>query len=634
MKVGEATFFYTDTTAGDSGHFTSDIMGISTDGSTPKDGTIENIPDGDYGKDIDYADTEDYKYVFKGWSTVKGDESTIIDGNKKFNGSVSLYPYYEKKVYHDVDYRDWDNIHLITEKVADGEIPQQGFTFENVLPDDEVFEKWITNDGIEYGQPITKDVTYTAVKTKAKGFVTIHFLSPFKGKINVTCNNNTGNFLWGDYGHSQGVPIAYGTENGNLNREAGEWVWIKVTQPNTNIYMQATGDNSYAGYSWNIQDIDFASRDYYIYIDNNGDWKFVDTEPQITNTYITTHMRSDETPSKFEISNGSGIAVTKLSGYNNTFASLKGGKIDSITPWNGAVFVASTNLTFKANDAEIKINNDGVNKHLFLYTDIDGQYKAVLVGDGEPEPWTKYAKMTVNFLENISSDEMSVSAGTYYLGSTGKVGNGEWNRLEDNVGYGKNNPFVFKYAQESTLNIGGATLTLPCDGSASDPVANYSTYYYNGEYYNTKEEAEAKYAEDHAGQLSDKDFGGPLPDGDSNGVTYVMDVPAGSMYKYIYLQASNVSLSVYEAKSGTKLNEDNSHYKISDYLNSDTRFIIKITNFPSWANQDNKIGVMLGFRVGTWNETNQILVLNGNSNNSDKFYSADNGKVSLATADK
>ena len=178
----------------------------------------------------------------------------------------------------------------------------------------------------------------------------------------------------------------------------------------------------------------------------------------------------------------------------------KGGKIDSITPWNGAVFVASTNLTFKANDAEIKINNDGVNKHLFLYTDIDGYYKAVVVGDGEPEPWTKYAKMTVNFLENISSDEMSVSAGTYYLGSTGKVGNGEWNRLEDNVGYGKNKPFVFKYAQESTLNIGGATLTLPCDGSASDPVANYSIYYYNGEYYNTKEEAEAKYEEDHPDQ--------------------------------------------------------------------------------------------------------------------------------------
>ena len=82
MKVGEATFFYTDTTAGDSGHFTSDIMGISTDGNPPENGTIENIPDNDIGKDIDYADTEDYKYVFKGWSTVKGDESTIIDGNK------------------------------------------------------------------------------------------------------------------------------------------------------------------------------------------------------------------------------------------------------------------------------------------------------------------------------------------------------------------------------------------------------------------------------------------------------------------------------------------------------------------------------------------------------------------------
>lgn len=558
-----------------------------------------------------------YKYTWVGWFK----EPNPIDLNNKitsgtsFSGDTVVYPYWKKVKVFTVKFLDFENNEIHSEQVEEGYTPTGPANNPVPTEAEKVFDKWVTLAGAEMG-PADADVTYRPVATSAKGLLYIHYLSKCNNG-QIVINDSS------DYTIDGGEKHQYYTCLSNVSKNPGDVTTIKVNAGYANVdihHFDEVKNNYGSSISTFTVNSNNAARHVYFFLDYDGYYKVFDNEPNLHTTLVKFHVKDAPANGTLNTSNYSS------SDAHGLVSLVKGDGTAYLTPYtvgvgvsDGTTLTLYTNAKFQTNTtATFIVDNVGGELDLYLYNDLDGQYKI------STEPWKTNSKLTVNFLENVAGDLIAVGPGQYYAGgSLIDANNPDANYIFSGNTYGKNASLSFKYLQDMKFYIDGNLMVLENDGG------DRTTTYYNGQFYGNAADAQAQYALDHSGQASPNDFGGPDPDSDKNAIMFVVDVPAGTDFRKIYFQISNVTVKAYEAKSGIELktqNNDN-HFDISSFVDSDTRYIIKITDIPSWVNSNNPVTLNFGLRKGSWNNDGQQIEL------TNQAYTGDNlGSVNMYKA--
>lgn len=520
--------------------------------------------------------TIDYDWEWVGWFTNANptDLNNKVNASQTFAGNTTLYSVWRKVPKHKVTFLDFEGNSFEVQYVVDGQAAQMPANNPTPTDSSKVFNYWEDASGNQLGKAITADTTYTPTMTAAKGLMYIHFLTSYQnGRLVV---KESSDFT------IDGTQYKDYKELAGFSKTTGDVITIKVNAGSANVCL-------YHENSWNeianftVNSIN-GERHVYYYLEKDGNFRMSDNQPDIYQSVVLFHIKPGDEPADntVYVSNKDDGAWGRVQWNEANGAMYTSKDPIALKISDGQSIVAHTNLKIKANNNAfftVYDNNDPY--ELYLYTDLDGTYKI------DTTPWVQNSKLTVNFLENVEGNQIELSQGDYYFNDTTNKGNNEWNSFFSDT-YGLNKSLTFKYLQNSTLRIGGATYTLGNDGG------NYTVTYYNGSFYNNADDAKAKYQEDHAGQNIEVDgitlsgFGEALPSNPFNDKNLlVIDVPSSYNSKYMFLGIYNVKVKIYEATTGTVLldaqSDNNYHVDISKYTGKNARFYAVIDCYKGYG---------------------------------------------------
>ncbi|MBR6873243.1 MAG: type II secretion system protein [Ruminococcus sp.] len=595
--VGSASFYFSDGT----NHVDVDVIQIYDPNDSSTSYKMDYYPD-DQGLETK-PDYEKYDWLFRGWfeSPSPGDGEAPLNIGNVGLGTVgkNFYPVYEQvDDKYAVTFYSYDGTtELQTIYVTGGDTISDD-AIVTPAPDDEnyVFYRWIPLGIHNINDQIMNDCSFKAEQTLRKGYVTIHFVDNFNGNINCTSTNAISgsaypvfpyNTATGNLMSNVGPTHAYG-EDAKVAAQGGTMEGYRFSYDDTDITLKPSGGQSC---SYHVGAIDFAYKDLYYYINTEGKPVLSESNNKVESKVVFSLVKPVST-ADIRVSNGANYA-----GIGGDFANPSSNlMLENVS--DSSIRYISTNCTFTLNDgAQLTVQDDGNDHYITIYQQLNGD-KNIIEG---PVPVT--TRQIIYFIEDVPGADIYFSGdgkvALTYDGSI-KVVNlgGSKKNCFDIYSFGENDELVVKFDSDTTITIGDMNLALENDGG------DRYTYYYNGHTYGSREEAEEAFIADHpVTELPAEYFGGVDPEGDPNAVTFVFDVPKNTQYKRLYFQVSNVNIDVYEAKSGSKLQlkDGNCHYDISPYSNQDTRFIVKMTGFPSWVNSNNPIRVNSGLRKGDWN---------------------------------
>ena len=469
-SLGNVTFMFSDST--------------STTMALDHYGYLSTLPSDQKGTSFQSDNT--VEYVFAGWFTTSNpsDLSQNVKANStQLQANDVLYAVYQVIPKHHVVFQDFDGNQIAEQFVIDGNAAYAPANTPVPPESEKVFDKWIDNNGNELGQNVTTDLTYHPTSTAAKGLCTIHYLTNCPKATFQVSNINDSKAIVNRGGET------YSHQEQECSRNANDVDTIKVVKGSMNFKFY---DGNWAKIFEVQLDANGAQKDLYYYIDNSGVPAISDGVPNTHETEVHFHVTDQPDNNTLNASNGSGIAILRKSDAVGTVYSSPAGGAVGIGMSDGTIYTVLTNVTLKTNvTASYTINNNGGVLDLYLYKSYDGSYQI------SEQPPTTFSKLTIRFLENIDANKVLVSTGTYYTDGKLLTANQDNTMLYTTGAFGASAPFVTAYmdTSEITVNIDGHELKSPNDGK------EYTMWYYNGAFYASDAEANAKYSEDHNGAV-------------------------------------------------------------------------------------------------------------------------------------
>ena len=480
---------------------------------------------------------------------------------------------------------------------------------------------------------MTENTTYKAEQTLAKGYVTVHFVDPFSGKIEVTKKKDAA-VLYNPEGTSQGIPTGSGLDTINAeisNKAAGSLVWFRLPDVSETTTMKVIPYDKAASaktFAWDT--VDFATENIWFSFTNEGDFNVVkqNTAPDKTVTYVKFIVQ--DSPTNGKILGGSCLTerygVFSVGGADYISATNTDTKEFSVI--TGTTAVLRTNVTFRTSSGGlIKINNDGSGtaenpKLIYIYKNYKGNYEL------STEPAETFTTLRFHFLEQPSPANVTFTgSGTLfdpYDSSSPETYSTSKTMFNGKIGAGASDVYC-KIFTDVTYEIEGNSFTQANVGGTDD----VHIWYYGGNIYtgdDAEKEAKAAQKAANAGNLSPTDYNGPEPASESSTLLYAIDVPAGSSFRVMYIPLYNGTAKLYEASSGREITINNSNADISAYSGKDTRYFLRVTNIPDWASAGNP-ALTVYLRTGEWVENGQKGIISNTSNLKNEY-----GKVYIASA--
>ena len=470
-----------------------------------------------------------------------------------------------------------------------------------------MFKEWKNENGSgpAFGSALTENTTYKAEQTLAKGYVTVHFVDPFSGKIEVTKKKDAA-VLYNPEGTSQGIPAGSGLDTINAeisNKAAGSLVWFRlpdVSEKTTMKVIPYDKAESAKTFAWDT--VDFATENIWFSFTNEGDFNVVkqNTAPDKTVTYVKFIVQ--DSPTNGKIFGGSCLAerygVFSVGGADYISATNTDTKEFSVI--TGTTAVLRTNVTFRTSSGGlIKINNDGSGtaenpKLIYIYKNYKGNYEL------STEPAETFTTLKVHFLETPDPNAVTFYAPVkFYDRNDNGLGiqnltSGSRNCYSNQVS--TSSPCEFKIFSDAAFEIEGNKFTQENVGGT------VNAWYYGGNIY-TGDDAEknAKAAYNAANQGSGTGYGDPLPtNSKSDRVLVVIDIPAEKQANYLYFGMYNMYSQLVDPETDTVIrnttSDDNFFIDISQYAGKNKRLFLYVDCYKGWTQdiQD------LGTRVGVW----------------------------------